>query len=366
MSDWAQFSRTREHLERGLAQGHHLGAQLYISRRGEPQLDLAWGEAQDGVPMQRDTLMVWLSASKPLAAIALAQLLPKHGFTFDSRVAEIWPEFAQAGKESVTLRHLLTHTAGLRAGDSMWNKLGWEENLQLAAAAPLDAEWPLGKKAAYHLSVTWFVLGEIVRRLDGRSYADYVRAEIFLPLGLKDCWLATDEATYQAYGQQIGLMHNTAQGRREPHSFWDSLLGYTLCRPGSSAHGPIRSLARIYECLLAGGAPLLGGEAVQELTRRHRVGVYDETFQHTIDWGLGFIVNSARYGRETVPYGYGLHASESTYGHSGAQSSAAFADPENQVVVAWVLNGMCGEPLHRSRARGLNTAIYEDLGLTRH
>jgi CubicO group peptidase (beta-lactamase class C family) len=158
-------------------------------------------------------------------------------------------------------------------------------------------------------------------------------------------------------------MHNTLQGRCEPHSFWDSLAGYTTLRPGSSGHGPIRSLGKIYEQLLTPENPLLPTAAVHELTRRQRVGLYDETFQHTIDWGLGLIINSAQYGRETVPYGYGLHASADTFGHSGAQSSSAFADPQHDLVIAWVLNGMCGEAAHRPRARALQTAIYEDLGI---
>jgi CubicO group peptidase (beta-lactamase class C family) len=91
--------------------------------------------------------------------------------------------------------------------------------------------------------------------------------------------------------------------------------------------------------------------------------LYDQTFGHTLDYGLGFIVNSNRYGAETVPYGYGRYASEETFGHSGAQSSCAFADPKNHLVVAWAANGMPGERAHQQRQRALNDAIYEQLGV---
>jgi CubicO group peptidase (beta-lactamase class C family) len=82
-----------------------------------------------------------------------------------------------------------------------------------------------------------------------------------------------------------------------------------------------------------------------------------------IDFGLGFIVNSNRYGVETVPYGYGRSAADQAFGHSGAQSSCAFGDPTHKLVVAWSCNGLPGERLHQRRAREINSAIYEDLGL---
>jgi CubicO group peptidase (beta-lactamase class C family) len=99
------------------------------------------------------------------------------------------------------------------------------------------------------------------------------------------------------------------------------------------------------------------------LVTRQRRGLFDETFQHIVDFGLGFLINSNRYGPESVPYGYGRHASEETFGHSGSQSSSAFADPVHSLVVAWVFNGRPGERLHQRRARELNTLIYEDLEL---
>jgi CubicO group peptidase (beta-lactamase class C family) len=98
-------------------------------------------------------------------------------------------------------------------------------------------------------------------------------------------------------------------------------------------------------------------------TSRQRVGVFDDTFRHPLDWGFGFHIDSNRYGKETTPYGYGRFCSDTTFGHSGSQSSCAFADPENDLVVAWVCNGMPGEIRHQRRARELNSAIYQDLGL---
>jgi CubicO group peptidase (beta-lactamase class C family) len=123
----------------------------------------------------------------------------------------------------------------------------------------------------------------------------------------------------------------------------------------------VRELGRFYEGLLAG--KLLNAETLRRFTQRTRSGLFDHTFKHTLDFALGFIVNSNRHGAETVPYGYGRHASEEAFGHSGAQSSCAFADPAHGLVVAWATNGTPGEPRHQRRQREINTAIYEDLGL---
>src|SRR5204863_8448629 len=108
-----------------------------------------------------------------------------------------------------------------------------------------------------------------------------------------------------------------------------------------------------YEMLLRGGAfdggRILSPQTVAAMTARHRVGMMDRTFKHIMDWGLGFIINSSQYGDPEVPYGYGEYASPHTFGHSGAQSSCAFCDPQHGLVVAWVCNGRPGEPRHLAR-----------------
>ncbi len=152
---------------------------------------------------------------------------------------------------------------------------------------------------------------------------------------------------------------------RQGEELKTALIETSYPRPGSSARGPIRELGWFYESLLAvGGRPLLVSEkTLRQFTSRERVGMFDQTFLHIIDMGLGFIINSNDYGAETVPYGYGRHASPSTFGHSGNQCSCAFADPGNGLVVAWALNQQPGERLHQQRAREINSAIYQDLHL---
>src|SRR5947199_6517989 len=110
------------------------------------------------------------------------------------------------------------------------------------------------------------------------------------------------------------------------------------------------------------GVRILSPQTVEALTARHRTGMRDRTFQHVMDWGLGFMVDSNQYGPDTVPYGFGPRASPRTFGHGGYESSISFADPEAGLVVAWVMNGTPGGAKHHARNRAINAAIYEDLG----
>jgi CubicO group peptidase (beta-lactamase class C family) len=355
--------RTTQLIENGIAEGLHLGAQLYVSVEGKPVAELAIGESRPGVTMTPDTLSLWLSAGKPVTAVAIAQQVERGRVSIDDPVAKHVPEFAQRGKERITIRHLLTHTGGFRGADLIPEDLSWHETIERICAATVEPDWVIGEKAGYQLSSSWFVLAEIVRRLSGRAYSDYVRDEIFVPLGMRASWIGMPLTRHREYGERIGFIYLLRGGKLAPHAEWNSEADCTRCRPGGNARGPVRELGKFYESLLGFGAQLLKKESVAEFTRRHRIGMFDHTFQHVIDFGLGFIVNSNRYGVETVPYGYGRHASEETFGHSGAQSSCAFADPARQLVVAWSCNGLPGERLHQRRAREINAAIYEDLGL---
>ncbi len=373
--DWEnQRSPTQKLIRDGIAAGLQIGAQIFVSRDGKTLIDGAIGDARPGVAMRRDTLMLWLSAGKPIAAAAIMQLHERGLLDLSDPAARRLPEFGANGKDAVTIRHILTHTAGFRFLDLGDASTAWDEKIRRIANAPLERNWIPGRRAGYHPYTSWYVLGEIVARLSGLSFSDYVRERIFLPLGMNDCWIGMPPAVRDAYGDRLGALVNTekredaGQPSLTPH-----LLGMpeavVQCVPGAGGFGPIRELARFYEMLLAGGefrgVRVLAPESVERLKARERVGMLDETFKHTLDWGLGTIPNNRRYGLDTVPYGYGRHAGDDAVGHSGSQSSVAFADPTNRLAVAVVLNGTCGERAHQPRMRAVLESIYQELGITR-
>lgn len=353
--------RTEAVIADGMVQGLHIGAQVYVSQGGKPVADAGIGDARPGAPMDADSMMIWWSATKPVAAIAIGQLWERGLLDIEDRVLRHIPEFGTKGKEPVTLRHLLTHTGGFRFADGRDAfVLGWDELIARICDAELEPGWVPGEKAGYHPSSSWYLLGEIVRRLDGRPFERYVREEIFEPLGMNDCWVGMPPERYREYGERIGIMHNTAGERPEPVPLVDGEAGCARCVPAGNGRGPMRELGRFYEMLLHRGAlgesRIVSPQTVTALTARHRTGLFDETFHAAVDWGLGFAIDT---------YIYGRHCSPRTFGHGGARSSAAYCDPEHGLVVAVVTNGMPVDSAHYPRFNKISTAIYEDLGLAR-
>ena len=369
-------------LAAGIDRGLQLGGQLYVSRGTragrEIVADAAFGLARPpaaeppgirpGVAMTRAHRMLWMSSTKPFAAVAIAQLRERGRLAFDDPVAAVVPEFAAGGKEAITIRHLLTHTGGIRMIDVGFPTKSWDKIVAAICARRIEPNWEPGRKAGYHLESSWFVLGEIVRRLDGRTFDRYAREEIFEPLGAARSWIGMPPELYHAERDSIAPMFDvsTPHAPRELASTGEERL--TRPNPGANGCGPLRELARLYEALAAGGEldgrRLLSAASVAELTSPQRVGLLDQTFKTTLDWGLGVILDSQRYGDPKAPYGYGPHAGPRTFGHSGARSSTAFCDPDAGLVVALAVNGLPDDETHRLRFERITRAIYEDLGLS--
>ena len=272
-------------IEQGIGRGLHSGAQLYVSRAGEVVADLGFGD------MTPESTRPWLSATKAITTVTTARLWEQQLFDLDERVADYVPGFTDP---TVTVRQLLTHTAGGRA-----------------AYAPHGFN----------------PVGELLHQVDGRPFEEIATREVLDPLGVEATWTDAENA------------------------------------PSSGLSGPIRELAKLYEALLNGGQGVVSEDAIREFTKRHRTGVFDNTFGAVVDMGLGFILDSKMHGRADVPYGYGPHASQNTFGHGGSQSCTGFADPQHRLVVAVMFNGMPGEKPHQQRMFATLAAVYEDLGV---
>ncbi len=372
------LARTLAAIERGITDNLHIGAQLYVSLDGRPIADLGIGEARRGVAMTRDHLTLWMSSVKPITALAIGQMWENGRLALDDQVSRYIPEFGASGKDPITIRHVLTHTAGFPNAVYNWSSDPWEKIIAEICAAPLEPGWTPGRDSGYHVASAWYILAEIVRRLDGRPYPQYVRDRIFEPLGMKDSWIGMPAERHRAYGDQIVAMHAGAMAGAAPQPFgpdyappfrfWSgSQEACALCRPGGSAWGPIRELGYFYEALLNGGerrgVRIASPQTVAAITARHTVAMHDRTLGYPLDRGLGVVVDSKRYG--TGASWYGTRCSPHTFGHAGYMSSVAFADPEHRLVVALVFNGMTTSAPARNDDRMIATldAIYEDLSL---
>ncbi|MDC0273771.1 beta-lactamase family protein [Planctomycetaceae bacterium] len=363
MTDWDSFENTLRVIELGAEKKLHRGIQIYVSHNGETLLDTAWGDQGDADTLLSEHVMLWLSSGKPLTAVALGVLKDRGLIRWDDSLSQFIPEWAMFSQPEATLSQLLTHTAGFENRDLGWPENQWESIVSEVMQRPLPSDWPVGEKAGYVVAASWFLLGEVICRLTLQDFPTTLRQLVLDPLGMKNsfCGLSQDEMSLVE--PKLGRMFG-----RTPHGLedlnWNQGGRVMNPAPGGNCRGPIRELGKFYESLLPNSATnLLSNETANQLTTRQRVGMYDQTFRHKIDWGYGFIVNSNCYGGDSVPYGFGRYSGESTFGHGGSQSSIGFADPEHGVVVAWVANGRVGEPRHHERNLAINDAIYLDLGL---
>jgi CubicO group peptidase (beta-lactamase class C family) len=357
----------RNLIEAGRADGLHHGAQLYVSQHGVPLAHLALGENQPGEPLTVDHAMLWMSAVKPLTAVALAQWVESGRIDWHDRVADWLPAFAAGGKDGVTLWHLLTHTAGLRGADRAGQPEDMEAALERICATPLEPDWVPGERAGYQIDATWLVLAAVIERVSGERYVDVLRERIFEPLGMTGSYLGAPDAPIDAQHHPTGLVYQARPSGLHAHPLYNDAAALRHVRPGGNGRGPAAALGRFYEDVLAGWlrdeSRLLRQDTIRAMTRRQRGALRDETFQHVLDWGLGVMPNNQRHGAQTVPYGFGAHASDDAFGHGGAQACMAFADPAHALVVVVLFNGMPGEPRHQRRMRAVLTTLYEELGL---
>ncbi|HSI10417.1 MAG TPA: serine hydrolase domain-containing protein [Chthoniobacter sp.] len=376
-SESVDFSRTLALAEQGLRDRLHIGAQLYVSRHGQVLLDQAIGEARAGVPMTPDMLMIWMSASKPLTAVLILQLWEQGKLELDDPIAKHIPEFGQGGKDAVTIRHALTHTGGFRGIASRMDALPWDDAIKMICEQRIEPNWVPGKKAGYHIGSSWYILGELVGRIQSgdqwspsssggqRPMVAALYRQLLDSIGMRNTSLGMTPGYFAQIQPRVGIMHQTDGGTVRPHPSLDSEAATVPPRPGSNARGPIRELGRFYEMLLNRGEGVLTSQTVDAMTAHQRVGLLDQTFRLHLDWGLGVIVNSPHEDYQKFSYGFGPHASMRAFGHGGNQSSLGMADPEHGLVVATVFNGMPGAEAHAARMRSLMAAIYEDVGISR-
>lgn len=390
------FERLRGVIEEGMEAGLHLGAVVHVRQGGEVVADFAMGRAGlwPSADLRVDHRLLWLSAGKPLTALAVAILQERGQLRFEDYIADYIPDFARHGKGGITIEHVLMQAHGFKPPRLDWPRWTREEVVAAICDAPMASGAVPGEHAAYDPQAGWYLLAEITKQVSGRENHDFVREEILIPLGCESASIGLPEEEWLAGVErgEIAVLHDTngtardkmdlrreslsgdgepEGGRRVPGPWvGDDGRRAAARNPGGGSLGCAADLARVYECLLAGGKTadgevLLRRETVQAMTSRRREGLKDHTFGQVVDWGLGFLINSAKYGALANPYGYGKHASEDTFGHGGMQSSGGFADPRHGLCGAIIFNGLPGEPKHQRRIDGAMTALYEDLGLGR-
>jgi CubicO group peptidase (beta-lactamase class C family) len=361
-------------LNDGIERRLHTGGQVVVLKAGREVCALAFGSNGSEEAMTLEHTLPLLSAGKPITAAAVMKLWEQGEISIDDVVAKYVPAFGQMGKEGITIRDCLLHTAGLRGVAVKWWEPSVGEIVDQVCAAELESNWEVGKTAGYHIGSTWFVLGEIVRRVMGTDLRLALRGLVLDAAGMKETTIGMGAGGYEGLDRagKLGRMYDTlaisaatAHGHESESGAgrlqtWEKAESFVEARCPANARGTARDLARFYQALLDGNYRLLRPTTAAAMTARHRVNTMDLTFRAKVDTGLGVICNSAYYGQPTLPYGFGEGASMRAFGHGGNMSSLGMADPDRELVVAVMFNGQPGEPRHQARMNELMATIYRE------
>ena len=345
----------RRHLELGW----HSAAQLAVYRDGALQCDLRLGAVAPGRPMDEAARMLWFSTTKPLTAVCVLMLAERGHLDLDRPIAEVWPEFARGGKTRCTPRHVLTHQGGFPVfpHEFDWHRIdNWDAVTRATAA--LRAVWEPGTAVGYHPVTYGFALGELIRRVDGRMPRDFMREELFEPLDMQMSLGVEDEAALAdvvplEVKSEVTLEDPEGSERRTSDIVRRFSLPTTLRGqlPAANAIGTAEAMARFYAMLgrggELGGVRILAPQTVAEATRIHVETAIDRTTLLPASYGLGFLV-----GGVWEPF-----SRAGVFGHSGQQSSIAYADLGLGIAVAYVTNGLHDPPTVHQRTAEVVAAV---------
>jgi CubicO group peptidase (beta-lactamase class C family) len=380
------FGPVQEAFQANFDEGLEDGAAFSAYHRGKKVVDL-WGGVADtttGRPWEEDALVLVYSTTKGATAMCANRLAQQGSLDVDAPVTTYWPEFGQAGKEAVTVAHLLSHRAGLAWTDGSLTfdqAVAWDPVIEaLERQAP---SWPPGSTHGYHATTYGWLVGEVVRRISGRSLGTYLRDEIAGPLGA-DFFVGLPASEEHRVARLVSFLESMEAGRPLTPPAADGGLGLgddpteieaqmayylgpdgpltkALGAPGGALSDPdvwndprlhaaeipaangigdARSIACLYGSCVSPVPTVAGGTS-----RTLEAGQLDRALvQQTegpdavlmgldIQWGLGFMLNRGIVGAA------GLGGPRS-FGHFGMGGSAGWSDPDLELGMGYVMNRM--------------------------
>ncbi|MEW6272243.1 MAG: serine hydrolase domain-containing protein [Thermodesulfobacteriota bacterium] len=378
----ARFRAVRDAFAGNFALHGELGAAVTLVVEGRVVVDLWAGTADPahGTPWRESTLVNVFSVTKALVTICALRLVEQGRLDLDAPLARVWPAFAGADKEQVTLRHVLAHRAGLPALRAPLPAAAMLDWAAMTGALERQAPWwPPGTAHGYHVNTFGFLVGKAVRRASGRSVGAFLRDQVAgpleadvmigvprsehgriadfrwnaqLPLAPADPAALPDDAAlrYCAYFNPPGLSGENG---------WVNTPAWRLAEiPSANGHATARGIARVYAALAAGlrhGRPLdgvhvLARETLEQALVEHSAGM-DLVLERPSRFGLGFQLTQPER-----PLGPNPRA----FGHFGSGGALGFCDPDADLALGYVMNDM-GPRWQNPRNRALLDAIYASL-----
>lgn len=342
----ARFGAVKDAFAASFDAGQELGARFTLVEDGEVVLDLIGGFADRARtrPWDEATLAPVFSTTKAVAALMIARLVDAAKLDYAQPVADVWPEFGAAGKAAVTVEQVLSHQAGLPGfpepmDAGLW--VDWDAICaKLAAMVPM---WPPGTASGYHPVTVGYLVGELFRRVDGRTIGTAFREDIGAPFGL-DLWIGLPAAVEGRVAELVrppampdfGEINDAT--RAAFLAPWSSAAGKAgadyrrMEVPSTNGYATAEALARLMGALSNDGwlegdeilSPALIAEASRE-----RIRGQDLVLPYVMSWGAGFMRNEPSF-----PWG----PTPGAFGHSGWGGACAFADPVRKLGCGYVMN----------------------------
>lgn len=357
------FEAVQDAFAENFARGEEQGAGFSVILDGEVIVDLVggWADRAGTKPWDARTIVPVYSTTKGIAALVLAMAVEDLPAGYETPVAEVWPEFAAAGKEAVTIGEVASHQAGLPGFAEPIDPALWLDPPACAAAlAALPPMWPPGTAHGYH-PLTWgYLTGEIVRRITGRTLGTILREDICGPLGI-DFQIGTPDADQSRVAEILrpkalaDLGEITPARRAAFVSKWAAPdRGGAIWRqieiPSANGHGTASAVATLYNAYahvgLLGGRRLIRPGTFEALTRP-RVDGPDLVLPLTTRFGAGIMHNTYK---SFGPFEDGL-------GHCGWGGSLAIASPSRALTCAYVMNRQSNTLIGDPRAVRLVEAV---------
>ena len=396
-----RFIKARNIFEKSLEDGFELGGAICLEVKGEKVLDL-WGGYKDqdrNETWEENTIVNVFSTTKGIAAICLLQLIEKGLIDIEKSVSNYWPEFSQSGKEDIPVKYLFCHKSGLcgvrepleTGAFSDWDLIC----NQLAKQEPL---WEPGSAHGYHAITYGHLVGELLKRVDGRTIGTYFKEEIAEPLDL-DFWIGLPDSEFDRVSdiypskpsplqflfpllaklprfllpgptkflvdfgdtsKPVGAAFNNPPIASNNGMEANTKKWRNAEIPAANGHGTARSIAKLYGVLANGGSldglHILSPDTI-EMARTTQSDGKDLVLggMHT-RFGLGFML-----GTKNVSMGPNSEA----FGHGGAGGSLGFADPDNNISLGFVMNQMHPGITAWKTATDVAESVYKTLSIVK-
>ncbi|QSG10661.1 CubicO group peptidase, beta-lactamase class C family [Halapricum desulfuricans] len=364
----SDHEQLRAAFDRQLAVGLHHGAQLAVYVDGELVVDFAGGTTgPEGEETTSETRHLLFSCTKPYAGVGLHQLIEDGKAEYDDPVVQHWPGFADPGtrKADITIRHVLSHTAGIPYGEFDEQSEKWSDwDAVVQAMEDIEPVFEPGKQPAYHTFNYGWLVGELIRCLSGQPVEEYVAEHVFDPLGMARTSIGLapdtdDVATLTGFevfdrccdpGEGLGIPASESAAAFNDEGVQSAVV------PAATGIGTARDMARFYAAMANGGeldgTRLLEETTVAEATRTHAETDSDGTLSRPARYGLGFWIGGLANDM------FGSLSRERMFGHAGLGSVFGWGDPELNVGFAYVTNGIREESWeHAARVAGLSDAV---------